>query len=1030
MSVAVGPQEVLRPTLLRSTSPSSNEKVLQYLESLKKPGEEPDCRAPPSIIDTEEYHNLVGSPGQRSHYTSSARSKLGEDKRSETARALPGGEEDGDDADSNVQQGVRSEAGDPAAPMREPGPTDPPGPKYESYDSGPSFGNLGPLPPDDHLSTLNAAKSGSWNHKFDSGAPWNHDIDGNSMTLTQGGVPGYPPSGVTSGYPAKIPLPMSEFLTSPKPPTVNIDLEAAKSPSQRSRALSRASRVAPNEDELFKSPKVPSRAQSRAATYKPDQEQPSMSPILTKSKLAAGASASEKGTVYPPLPESRLDGNESHYGIPLSPKARSYAKSKAPSVSPSDSLSQIKVPYMVKSMTNGSALSQAGGHQTRPFSPYRHAPTYEDLVHAAVRGRAMPILEADEHQLSEAPSARQSKAPSASPSHVRPAPSQVNKTASLASAAKPASMSGSKHSRASKIDRDSNVTPTPARPHSPSDLDQEQARIVRDALANKTPRTSYYASTALEPGVTDHYHDLELCILLQQERDANQHDYVKRALRKAIKQRIKRLGMKYDNEAIDQYRKSYHDHDPSVHLQGGTEEPPRWAADIKRELVLMQQRIESLGPKIENLRSPNHSFNPDSRFAYDADDYTHTPATQTVNIQTQATGTMAESIYQGPGTERNLDIRENSHFEEREASLHSFRPLSHATDSRDSPGQQMLTDELYKVHMKTNDDHSGSQVWELTPVESPEEHSGMPEPSGLPTIPDTNGHNYDIDRSNSPPLPALPDEEDQQVIRNPQNWHYGEGFGDGPQLMPWQRIQARLLSWAIVWSLSELDHALNSTTRGHQVDEVALSIWSSQTYKRYIRARLTDNPPGVVDRLFVPPNMADAINNAVFNGRHGDACGMLRDMWSPFGLEGIPRLLVVLAKHRGDENHWVVHRFSLPDGMLSTYDSYPERTLPDGRPLGWWFAIRLAWPDAQYPSPEHLMQRTIRLHRPLQLPIDNSVSAAGVWRNILMGSRPERSLDLERLRDLVNTEVKNLRQRKQLGKLSIGQPRQQWEELP
>jgi hypothetical protein len=24
-------------------------------------------------------------------------------------------------------------------------------------------------------------------------------------------------------------------------------------------------------------------------------------------------------------------------------------------------------------------------------------------------------------------------------------------------------------------------------------------------------------------------------------------------------------------------------------------------------------------------------------------------------------------------------------------------------------------------------------------------------------------------------------------------------------------------------------------------------------------------------------------------------------------------------------------RFSLPDGALTTYDSYPERTLPDGR---------------------------------------------------------------------------------------------------
>lgn len=30
--------------------------------------------------------------------------------------------------------------------QHEPGPQDPPGPRYESFDSGPSFGNKGPLP--------------------------------------------------------------------------------------------------------------------------------------------------------------------------------------------------------------------------------------------------------------------------------------------------------------------------------------------------------------------------------------------------------------------------------------------------------------------------------------------------------------------------------------------------------------------------------------------------------------------------------------------------------------------------------------------------------------------------------------------------------------------------------------------------------------------------------------------------------------------------------------------------------------------
>lgn len=87
------------------------------------------------------------------------------------------------------------------------------------------------------------------------------------------------------------------------------------------------------------------------------------------------------------------------------------------------------------------------------------------------------------------------------------------------------------------------------RPHSPNEheLDQEEARIVRDALAGRTPRTSYYAAS-LEPEVANHYHDMELCVLLHQENDPTAHEFVKKALRKAVRQRVKKLGMKYDNE--------------------------------------------------------------------------------------------------------------------------------------------------------------------------------------------------------------------------------------------------------------------------------------------------------------------------------------------------------------------------------------------------------------------------------------------------------------------------------------------------
>ena len=254
--------------------------------------------------------------------------------------------------------------------------------------------------------------------------------------------------------------------------------------------------------------------------------------------------------------------------------------------------------------------------------------------------------------------------------------------------------------------------------------------------------------------------------------------------------------------------------------------------------------------------------------------------------------------------------------QDREAkSRHELNRLLNSESERDdSPGQQILEEEIYKLRVKpsTRSEHS-HRTWEIQQDEDPVIPSHIAESEVMPEIPDTEGTNsemphYDIERKSSPPLPPIPMENRDSGVQ--AYMHGGEWPGsEPPSPPPWQRIHQRLLSWAIVWPMSELEQALNSTTRGHQVDEVALSIWSTQTYKRYVRARLTDHPPMRIDRLFIPPNVADAINSAVYNGRHGDACGMLRDMWTPFGLEGMPRLLLVLCKHRREENHWVAHRY-------------------------------------------------------------------------------------------------------------------------
>lgn len=328
----------------------------------------------------------------------------------------------------------------------------------------------------------------------------------------------------------------------------------------------------------------------------------------------------------------------------------------------------------------------------------------------------------------------------------------------------------------------------------------------------------------------------------------------------------------------------------------------------------MQQRLESIG---ENLKPQDHSYQ-GSRFAYEGDEYTRTPMTQTVNIQTQPTGTMADSMYQhheGEILDDNATETQRPPGTGATSQLQGYGLGDLGRD--DSPGSFVLEEELYKLRQKPASQSGRShRTWEVTRGDDEEggesqfDDEGGPPPSGLPTIPDTNGDGYpDHDRSPSPPLPPLPDvghEETHDDFDVAQQQHRGD-LSD-QQLPPWQKIHQRLLTWAIIWPMSEFDNALNSTTRGNQVNEVALSIWATQTYKRYVRARLTEGPSGVVDRLFVPPNVADVISNAVFNGRHGDACGMLKDLWTPFGLEGMPRLIIVLAKHRSDPNHWVVHR--------------------------------------------------------------------------------------------------------------------------
>lgn len=78
------------------------------------------------------------------------------------------------------------------------------------------------------------------------------------------------------------------------------------------------------------------------------------------------------------------------------------------------------------------------------------------------------------------------------------------------------------------------------------ELDPNEAQLIRDVIESR--RSSYaLPPSTLEPEIAkSHFHDMDLCILLHQMDDYNTHEVVKKALRKAVRQRVKKLGMKYD----------------------------------------------------------------------------------------------------------------------------------------------------------------------------------------------------------------------------------------------------------------------------------------------------------------------------------------------------------------------------------------------------------------------------------------------------------------------------------------------------
>ncbi|OCF35676.1 hypothetical protein I316_02731 [Kwoniella heveanensis BCC8398] len=241
---------------------------------------------------------------------------------------------------------------------------------------------------------------------------------------------------------------------------------------------------------------------------------------------------------------------------------------------------------------------------------------------------------------------------------------------------------------------------------------------------------------------------------------------------------------------------------------------------------------------------------------------------------------------------------------------------------------------------------------------------------------------------------------------------------------PWDMLTQRLYSWALIAEEKSFVRALEEVSLGRQVEEFPLSIFMMMTYKRLIRRNLSDNPPVPCDKLLVPPNLASAVNIAVHRRRYHEAKEILLELWDSLGSKEPPRVIISLAPLGNDPDQWAAHRYDTVTKHLTTYRvSHLDDIQTDGRSFWWWEAIGQAWPQLQIPDMDTLeysgKQRIVNERRPPEHRHDNSLYAANVARNLLLGYRPERPQDLTKLRELVWAEVKRLLGKKRHGRLVV-----------
>ena len=131
---------------------------------------------------------------------------------------------------------------------------------------------------------------------------------------------------------------------------------------------------------------------------------------------------------------------------------------------------------------------------------------------------------------------------------------------------------------------------------------------------------------------------------------------------------------------------------------------------------------------------------------------------------------------------------------------------------------------------------------------------------------------------------------------------------------PYLDIFQLLLSWVDNWPLSKLTLASHSLQFPLSPDEIALTIWTMQTYKRY-QQRLTGGAVGA-STLYVPPHLAKEMRQSIVMGNGEKARMVLEYLWHGIGQRSgvVPKRILVLCQDWNDTSGsgWIVLQYVFP----------------------------------------------------------------------------------------------------------------------